>query len=157
MYLHYNPKKKITLDFILQLHGNILSLLIIPTLYCNLLPLPIVLALCLNILPLLDKRIFVCLFSILLCPVSYAFRAILNHLALFQTFSVDYCICYQGGYIEHSRASWKWGKVVFLALIKHYKTWFWTSTLSSATMRHFIRKCILQQNINGQMIFKIAP
>ena len=32
----------------------------------------------------------------------------------------DNCICYQGGYIEHTHANWECGKVVFLALNKYY-------------------------------------
>ena len=58
-----------------------------------------------------------------LCPANYAFRAFLTNLAGSKLVLADFCICYQGGYIKHSRANWEWGKVVFLALNKYDKTY----------------------------------
>ena len=40
---------------------------------------------------------------------------------------------------------------------KHYKNNIWTSTSSSATTWHLIRKCIFIWNIAMSIIFKIAP
>ena len=37
-----------------------------------------------------------------------------------QLFLAANCICYQGGYNEHSPANWDWGKMVFLCLNRHY-------------------------------------
>ena len=42
------------------------------------------------------------------------------------------------------------------ALKKNYKTETWTLTLSSATLRHFIRQCILYNKIAVSIIFHMA-
>ena len=47
---------------------------------------------------------------------------VLTSVRRFQKNIADNCVCYKDGSSEHSRANWERGKVVFLALDKHYTT-----------------------------------